>query len=60
MNPEDIDPRVTCTACRHLEAGWCTNAVQAHLHPNRQRQEVGRMLAGLKQWCGGFQAKASA
>ena len=56
----DTDPRVTCTACRNRAAGWCTNAVQAQLHPVRQRQEVGAMLAALKQHCNGYSPKVAA
>lgn len=53
----DRDERVTCTACRHYRAGYCTNARRAQLTHHNGRAEVGRTLAETPQHCNGYEGK---
>lgn len=50
---QDVDPRVTCQACRHYRPHECRNHRAALL----QRPEVSRALAALPQWCPGWTIK---
>ena len=52
----DIDPRVTCQACKNYRRGWCGNAIRAQLSETRTSVEVGPELARLAQWCAGYRA----
>jgi len=53
MSEDPLDPRVTCTACRHYRPHRCGNFRAAGLrHP-----DVGLALASLPQRCPGHLPK---
>ena len=57
MSNRDIDPRVTCTACRAFTGRECKRPNAAGLALTRGVAEIGPMLANMKQRCFGFKQK---
>ena len=51
---EDLDDRVTCRGCNHLQRGYCVAPARAGLKHQYGKAEIGPTLASLPQRCLGF------